>query len=171
MYIVYIFVQKSSRPCALLQHFFSTMPSFESLQTFKTEADEWFTPKSFKDCLYQLVSGAKESFQVCRYRKFCVLCGLHDYLRRIAFSHYVLWTFFKRLLLNQFKLSFSVFYAKRGTGLKKVHHRRSWRSWLIWAMAVPSYSLIFPAWYCMHKEIVNCIFVITFFARAPPLRA
>lgn len=66
MDIVYIFVQKSSRPCGLLQHFFSTMTSFESLQTFKTEADEWFTPKSFKDCLYQLVSGAKESFQVSR---------------------------------------------------------------------------------------------------------
>ena len=31
---------------------------------------------------------------------------------------------------------FRVLYAKKFTGLKKVHHRRLWRLWLIWAMLI-----------------------------------
>ena len=49
------------------------------------------------------------------------------------------WQFYVTFLCAIFRNSqtgpkFSVFDAKRGTGLKKVHHRRSWWWWLIWAM-------------------------------------
>ena len=32
------------------------------------------------------------------------------------------------------RLKFRVLRAKRGTGLKKIHHQRWWRWWLIWGM-------------------------------------
>ena len=33
------------------------------------------------------------------------------------------------------------FYANKGTGFKKVHHHRYWRSWLIWAMSFSLYKI------------------------------
>ena len=52
---------------------------------------------------------------------------------------------------------FSIFYGKRSTDLKKVHDRRSWRLWQIWAMSIGSLLVLCQSGPLKSKNVKGCL--------------